>query len=369
MLLRGPAAHRADRGRLRARPAEPGGRRHGQALRRQRLGDRADVRGRPHRRADAARALPGAVRGNRARGRRLGGDGLLQRGQRVDDDGKPAAARHPARRVGLRRAGHVGLDGHQVHRGGRPGRAGPGHAGTRRAVRPVGRRPARGGPGRARRRGPHRRQGAPHPAAGRSGRRARRRLPGFPGARGHSPRAAGYRRGQLRAGPQRAFAAPAGPVRAGWFRAGPGRPHRPERRDRAHPRRRERHRLPALHGLPARRAACGRARRGVRAGNPRAPEDRGGPRALAAAPRRVRPRRRRPVLLALRRGHRLGAARRRRVPVDERVRRDRRPRADRPAGDQLPDPGHRARHLPARRDRHRPVPPARGRGRCSSTRR
>ena len=285
MLLRGPAAHRADRGRLRARPAGPGGRRDGQALHLQRLGDRADVGGRPRRRADAARALPGAVRGNRARGRRLGGDGLLQRGQRVDDDGEPAAARHPARRVGLRRPGHVGLDGDQGHRGGRPGRAGPGHAGSRRAVRPVGRRPAGGGQGRAGRRGPHRRQGGPHPAAGRPGRRPRRRRAGLPGARRHSPRAARDRRGQLRAGPQRALAAPAGP-----FRAGPGRPHRPERRDRPDARRRERHRLPALHGVPARRAARRRARRGVRPGHPRAPADRAGPRALAAAPRRVRPR-------------------------------------------------------------------------------
>ena len=39
--------------------------------------------------------------------------------------------------------------------------------------------------------------------------------PDLPGARGHSPPAARDRRGQLRAGPQRALAAPAGPVQ-GW---------------------------------------------------------------------------------------------------------------------------------------------------------
>ena len=103
--------------------------------------------------------------------------------------------------------------------------------------------------------------------------------PDLPGAGGHSPPAARDRRGQLRAGPQRALAAP-----AGRFRAGPGRPHRPERRDRPDARRRECHRLPALQRVPARRAARRRARRDVRAGHPRPPEDRGGPGPLAAAP-------------------------------------------------------------------------------------
>ena len=70
-------------------------------------------------------------------------------------------------------------------------------------------------------------------------------VPVTPAPGGHSPRAARDRRGQLRAGPQRALAAPAGP-----FRAGPGRPHRPERRDRPDARRRERHRLPALQRCP-----------------------------------------------------------------------------------------------------------------------
>ena len=98
--------------------------------------------------------------------------------------------------------------------------------------------------------------------------------------------------------------------------------------------------LPALHCVPARWTARRRARRHVRPGHPRAPADRAGPRTLAATPRRVRPRSRRAVLLAVRRARRFGAARRRRVPVDERVRRDRRPRADQPAGDQLRDPGY-----------------------------
>ena len=45
-------------------------------------------------------------------------------------------------RVGLRRPGRVGLDGRACHRGHRPGRPRPGHAGAREQVRPVGRGPA-----------------------------------------------------------------------------------------------------------------------------------------------------------------------------------------------------------------------------------
>ena len=57
---------------------------------------RADDARRARRRADAARALPRAVRGDRARGRRVGGHGGLQRRQRPADDREPAAARRPA---------------------------------------------------------------------------------------------------------------------------------------------------------------------------------------------------------------------------------------------------------------------------------
>ena len=51
-------------------------------------------------------------------------------------------------------------------------------------------------------------------------------FPVYPGPRGHPARAAGHRRGQLRAGPQRALAAPAGPLRldgSGPDGSGPGR--------------------------------------------------------------------------------------------------------------------------------------------------
>ena len=117
--------------------------------------------------------------------------------------------------------------------------------------------------------------------------------PGLPGARGRSPPAA-------REPPRPASCWPATSARCSrWTaRAGPGRRHRPERRDRPDARRRERHRLPALQRVAARRAARRRARRDVRAGHPRPPEDRGGPGPLAAAPRQVRPRSRRAVLLA-----------------------------------------------------------------------
>ena len=78
-LQRGPAADRPDRRRLRARAAGRGRRRDGQALRGQRLRDRALHARRAGRRAGAARAVPGAVRGDRARRRRVDGDGRLQR--------------------------------------------------------------------------------------------------------------------------------------------------------------------------------------------------------------------------------------------------------------------------------------------------
>ena len=118
---------------------------------------------------------------------------------------------------------------------------------------------------------------------------------GLTGPGGHPGRASRYGRGQLRPGPERALAPAAVTVRAG-----PRRRHRPERRGRAHARRRQRHRLPALHGLPARGLARRRARCGVRARGARAPQDLGGPCALAAAAGRMGLRCRGPVLLAFR---------------------------------------------------------------------
>ena len=81
VLQRGSAADRADRGQLRVRAPGRRRRRHRQAFRRQRLRDRTDDSGRAGRRADAARAVPRAVRVDRPRGRRLVGDGRVQRRQ------------------------------------------------------------------------------------------------------------------------------------------------------------------------------------------------------------------------------------------------------------------------------------------------
>ena len=77
----------------------------------------------------------------------------------------------PARRVGLGRPRHVGLDGHPHHRGRRQCGARPGHA---RPARPVGRRAGRGRPRRARPRVGDRREG-PAPAAPRRAASARSR--------------------------------------------------------------------------------------------------------------------------------------------------------------------------------------------------
>ena len=80
--------------------------RHRQALRRQRRRVRALLHQLGHRRALTARALPGALRDRRPRGRRPRHHDGLQPAQRALVD--PAAcvpARHPARRVGFRGPG------------------------------------------------------------------------------------------------------------------------------------------------------------------------------------------------------------------------------------------------------------------------
>ena len=145
----------------------------GQALRRQRLGDRALELRRAHRRERAARALPAALRGLRARGRQHAGHGRLQHGQRGPDDRARAAAQGRAQgRVGLRRRGHLRLARGAEYGGDGARRARPGHAGAGRAMGRV------AGAGRDRRRGPAggaRRQGHAAAAARPAGRRAGRR--------------------------------------------------------------------------------------------------------------------------------------------------------------------------------------------------
>ena len=86
VLRRGSGTDRRHRGGVRPRPAVRWRRGDGQALRRQRFGDRALELRRAHRGERAARALPAPLRGLRARGRRHAGHGRLQHGQRGPDD-------------------------------------------------------------------------------------------------------------------------------------------------------------------------------------------------------------------------------------------------------------------------------------------
>ena len=83
VLLRGPAAVRQDRRRLRPRRAEPRSRRDREAPGRQRGGVRAHHHQLGRRRAVAARALPGAVRDRHPRGGADGGHDVVQPGERV----------------------------------------------------------------------------------------------------------------------------------------------------------------------------------------------------------------------------------------------------------------------------------------------
>ncbi len=179
VLLRGPGADRPDRGRLRDRRPVGRGRDHGEALRRQRLGDRAVDLRRTHRRAGTARAVPGPVRGLRPGSRHRRGHGRLQPGQRQPDDrARPAARRGAQARVGFHRPGHLRLGRHPQHGADRGRRARPGHA---RAQPVLGPGPGRGGPGRAGARAHDRRQGgqgAPGRPPGRRPRRAGRQRHG-----------------------------------------------------------------------------------------------------------------------------------------------------------------------------------------------
>ena len=161
-----------------------------QALRVQRPGARADDHQRRGPRARPARDPPRRLRSRRTGGRRLVRHDRLQQGQRRLLRG--AARPHrwdPARRMGLRRARHVGLVRHALHCARRTGGARPGDAGALGLARPDagGSRP----PGPGRRIG-GRRAGPPPAAPDGTGRAARRHGTGAGGrAGGGRPRAPG----------------------------------------------------------------------------------------------------------------------------------------------------------------------------------
>ena len=112
VLLRRPVPHRPPGVGLHPRRAEPGHGDDGQALRRQRLRVRALHHELRDSRARAARAVPRSVRG-RGRSRNAGDHDGLQQGRRHVVRRERAAHRDdPARRVGLRRHGDVGLVRH-----------------------------------------------------------------------------------------------------------------------------------------------------------------------------------------------------------------------------------------------------------------
>ena len=109
-VLRGPIPHESPRGRLHRGPSAQWHRSVREALRRQRVRARAPHDVLRHRRANASRGVPAAVRGCGARCRRVGGDVRLQPPQRHPDVRSPLAphARAP-RRVGLHRHRHLRL--------------------------------------------------------------------------------------------------------------------------------------------------------------------------------------------------------------------------------------------------------------------
>ena len=255
VLQRGPAAHRADRRRLRARAAG--------------------------RRASAPRSStswpttprPSASRSTRASASARCASCTSRRSRRSSRDAAPwavmaayngvngptmteyaAAARDRCKdEWGFDGRRHVRLVRRPLDRGGGQRRAGPRDA---RADRPVGRRPGRRGARRARstrRRSTTRSCGILRLAA---------RVGALEGVAPAAPRRPPWtddevaaelratRGGRLRARAQRRLAAAARPRRAA-----PRRRARPERRGRAHAGRRQRDRLPAVHRLAARRPA------------------------------------------------------------------------------------------------------------------
>ena len=172
VVLRGSAAGRPAGGRVRARRPEPGRGHHGEALRRQRVRDRAHVGQLDRRRAHLAGAVPAALRAGRARRRFARDHDRLQPAQRHLRSGQRRPARgDPAGGVGVR-----GLRGHRLvragrHRRGRRGRSRPGDARTAPLLR---REAGRGGAGRHHRRIADRRGGDTAAARVRPPRRPRR---------------------------------------------------------------------------------------------------------------------------------------------------------------------------------------------------
>ncbi len=204
VVLRGSLAGRPAGGRVREGRAVAGCGHDRQALRRQRVRDRADERELGDRRAHVARAVPAAVRARRARRRLARDHDVLQPGERRVRAGQRRAARgDPAGRVGLRRLRRDRLVRARRHRRRGTGRSRPRDAGPAPVLRPeAGRRGAVGRGGRvAGRRGRHApaRGVRPDRRARRSARRRSRldrqaRAPGRrpPGRRGEH-RAAGQR--------------------------------------------------------------------------------------------------------------------------------------------------------------------------------
>ena len=172
---RGPAADRAHRRRVRARPAVGGV---GATVKHfvandsetERFSLDAQVDERTLRELYLA-PFEAIVRD----ARRVGGDGRLQRRQRPHDDREPAAARRAQGRVGLRRRSSCPTGSRRA----RPRRAGRGGArpGDARPARPLGRRAGGRRARRARRRSRRSTTRCCGPAAGRPRRRARRRRP------------------------------------------------------------------------------------------------------------------------------------------------------------------------------------------------
>ena len=159
-----------------------------QALRLQRPGARTDDDQRRGRRACPPGDPPRRLRARRTGGRRLVRDDRLQQGQRdlLLRASRPPRA-DPARRMGLRRARHVGLVRHALDGTGRPGRPRPRDARALRLVRP---HPRRRRPRRPRGRVGPRRAGASCARADGTGRDPRTvDVPGR--ARGGRPRPAG----------------------------------------------------------------------------------------------------------------------------------------------------------------------------------
>ena len=134
VLLGGPPACGHTRHESRARRAVNGGRLVHQALCRELAGVQALWQRQRGGRAHPARDLPARLRDGGARRQAADGDERLRDAERrLLQRQPPPPARHPARRVGLRRRGGDGLGRHARPRGRVRGRLRPGHARRRHA--------------------------------------------------------------------------------------------------------------------------------------------------------------------------------------------------------------------------------------------